>query len=284
MHCTHCSPQKEVTNSAKHKGKVTAPVILLGSSWLPFMPSWPPQQALETREYCQQSHRVSISNSAPRLCRAWVPSPLWVRHFWLWDAVCWHTLGDAWNVPVVDMIEETTGVIRDRGSEGRKQRVRVSKPGKKIQCGRERERQRDLGNSLVSTLPETPASQLASQLSRKSQLSNCLCSPSTHPLIHKTPRPLLTWLSCSVSRGRGMPTAMRLKESKFVTHFQNVWCIVRPTQMAAEYKFCFSLFNKKCRQVWESYRKWAFRVKYVFSQDFSPILISFSKCIYLTFY
>lgn len=50
-------------------------------------------------------------------------------------------LGDAWNVPIVDMIEETTGVMRDRGSEGRKQRVRVSKPGKQIQCGREGDRE-----------------------------------------------------------------------------------------------------------------------------------------------
>lgn len=143
MHCAHRSPQKEITNSAKHKGKVTAPGILLGSSWLPFMPSWPPQQAPETREYCQQSHRVSISNSAPGLCRARVPSPPWVRHFWLWEAVCWHTLGDAWNVPIVDRIEETTGVIRDRGREGGKETESESEQARETetQCSRERDRE-----------------------------------------------------------------------------------------------------------------------------------------------
>lgn len=137
-------------------------------------------------------------------------------HFRLWDAVCWHTLGDAWQVPIVVMTEETTWVTRDRGGEGRRewewasQRIRDS--------ARQRDRQRDLRNSLVSTLPGTLASQLARQLSHNSQLSNCLCSPSTHPLVHKMPRPLLTRLSSSASGGRGMPTAMKLKEWKFVTH------------------------------------------------------------------
>lgn len=154
---------------------------------------------------------------------------------------------DAWQVPIVDMTEETTWVMRDGGGG---QRVRVSKAEK--QRLSEAERQRDLRNFLVFTLPGTLASQLASQLSHKSQLSNCLCSPSTHPLVHKTPRPLLTRLFSSANGGRGMPTSMKLKELKFVTHFQNVWCMVRPTQMAAEYNFCLCLFNKRYRQARES--------------------------------